>query len=85
MIISLFLNLTFPGHSQFFRFIPLKTGFSLIIHAKQLATPPLFLTVPSDHPFLQTLIMAMGWKFTSSHFSINIISNSSFTPISEYE
>lgn len=63
MIISLCLHLTFPGHSQFFRFIPLKTGFSLSIHAKQL--PPLFLTVPSDHPFLQSLIMAIGWKFTS--------------------
>ena len=63
MIISLCLHLSFPGRSQFFRFIPLKTGFSLSIHAKQL--PPLFLIVPSDHPFLQSLIMAMGWKFAS--------------------
>lgn len=45
MIIAFFLHLTFPGHSQFFRFIPLKTGFSLSTHAKQLPS-----SVP-DCPF----------------------------------
>lgn len=71
-----------PGYSQFFRQPHLKLA---SVWAFVLSSCPQLLLLPS-YFFLQPQIMATGWKFSSSRFKINFISNSSsFTPVSDWK